>query len=338
MRAEAASPLLWCAAMRAIFMGTPELAVASLEALVEVCRARGGDVVGVVCQPDRPAGRGMQLAEPPVKARAKALGLEVIQPTKVRDGALARWIRDKQADVALVIAYGRILPKEVLEAPRRGCVNLHASILPKYRGAAPIAWAIANDERETGVALMQMDEGLDTGPVYAVRTLAIGADETTPELSRRIAALAAELVREALADVVDGKVAPALQDHAAHTVARILAKEDGVIDFAKPARAIHAHVRAMTPWPSAVTRLADGKSLKVLRTRPVDATIASPVVRAPGAVLLADRSGVVVACGPNGEDAIAILEAQPEGRKAANAGDLVNGRVIAAGARLGVPR
>jgi methionyl-tRNA formyltransferase len=324
--------------MRAIFMGTPELAVASLEALVEVCRARGGDVVGVVCQPDRPAGRGMQLSEPPVKVRAKALGLEVIQPTKVRDGALERWIREKAADVALVIAYGRILPKGVLEAPRRGCVNLHASILPKYRGAAPIAWAIANDEPETGVALMQMDEGLDTGPVYAVRRLAIGPDETTPELSKRIAALAAELVREALADVVEGKVAPVAQDHAAHTVARILAKEDGVIDFQKPARAIHAHVRAMTPWPAAVTRLPDGKSLKVLRTRPIATTIASPVARVPGAVLLADRSGVVVACGASGEEAIAILEAQPEGRKAASAGDLVNGRVIAAGVRLGVAR
>jgi methionyl-tRNA formyltransferase len=321
--------------MRAVFMGTPELAVPSLEALLEVCRSRGGDVVGVVCQPDRPAGRGMQVAEPPVKARANALGLEVIQPTKVRDGSLARWIRDKQADVAVVIAYGRILPKDVLEAPRRGCINLHASILPRYRGAAPIAWAIANGEHETGVALMQMDEGLDTGPVYATRTLAIGEDETTPELSKRIAELAAGLVRDVLPDVVEGKLAAVAQDHAAHTVARILAKEDGVVDFRKAARAIHAHVRAMTPWPSATTKLPSGKSLKVLRTRPVEQPIASSVVREPGVVLLADRSGVVVACGPRGEEAIAILEAQPEGRKASSAADLVNGRAIAAGAKLG---
>lgn len=321
--------------MRAIFMGTPELAVASLEALVDVCRARGGDVVGVVCQPDRPAGRGMQLAEPPVKARAKALGLEVLQPTKVRDGALARWIRDKQADVAVVIAYGRILPKEVLDAPRRGCVNLHASILPKYRGAAPIAWSIANDEPETGVALMQMDEGLDTGPVYATRTLPIGPDETTPELSARIARLAAELLRDALGDVVDGKLAATPQDHAAHTVARILAKEDGVVDFARPARALHAHVRAMTPWPAAVTKLPSGKTLKLLRTRPFESPIATAVARAPGVVLVADRSGVVVACGPDGGEAIAILEAQLEGKKAASSADLVNGRAIAAGMKLG---
>lgn len=321
--------------MRAVFMGTPELAVPSLEALVALCRARGGDVVGVVCQPDRPAGRGLSMTAPPVKVAALALGLEVIQPTKVRDGALARWIRDRQADVALVIAYGRILPKEVLEAPRRGCVNVHASILPKYRGAAPIAWAIANEERETGVALMQMDEGLDTGPVYAVRALPIGDDETTPELSARVARLAAELVRDVLPAVVDGALASTPQDHAGHTVARILAKEDGAVDFARPARAVHAHVRAMTPWPGAVIKLPSGKSLKLLRTRPYDAPIASAVARAPGVVLVADRSGVLVACGPDGAETIAILEAQPEGKKGASAADLVNGRALAAGMRLG---
>ncbi len=321
--------------MRAVFMGTPEIAVPALDALVEVCRARGGDVVGVVCQPDRPAGRGMQLAEPPVKVRARALGLEVIQPTKVRDGALARWVRDKQADVALVIAYGRILPRDVLEAPRRGCMNLHASILPRYRGAAPIAWAIESDARETGVALMQMDEGLDTGPVYAVRALPIGPDETTPELSRRIAALAAELVRDALCDAVDGKLTAVAQDHAAHTEARILTKDDGLVDFTRPARAVHAHVRAMTPWPAAFARLPDGKALKLLRTRPVEGPIASAVARAPGVVLVADKSGVVVACGPRGEEAVAILEAQAEGKKPASAGDLVNGRTLGAGMRLG---
>jgi methionyl-tRNA formyltransferase len=316
--------------MRAIFMGTPEIAVASLEALNEIA-----ELVGVICQPDRPAGRGMQLRAPPVKERAQALGLDLLQPMKMKDGAVAAWMRARNPDVALVIAFGRILPRDVLSVPRRGCMNLHASLLPRYRGAAPINWAIANGERETGVCLMQMDEGLDTGPVYAERRLAIGPDETTGELTLRLAGVAAELVRSSLLDAVDGKLVAKPQDHAAATLAPILKKDDGRVDWTRSARALHDHVRAMQPWPGAFTSLPNGKTLKVIRTRPIDAQVSTSVPPAPGVVLVADRGGVVVACGEGGREAIAIVEAQPEGKRAMATPDLVNGRVLVAGALLG---
>jgi len=318
--------------MRAIFMGTPEIAVASLEALGEVA-----EVVGVICQPDRPAGRGMQLHVPPVKAKAQSLGFDVLQPTKMKDGSVAAWMRAKNADVALVIAFGRILPKEVLETPRRGCMNLHASLLPRYRGAAPIQWAIESGERETGVCLMQMDEGLDTGPVYAEKRIAITQDETSGELSVRLGQVAAELVRSSLVDAVDGKLVAKPQDHANATLARILRKEDGLVDWKRPSRALHDHVRAMQPWPGAFTTLANGKTLKVIRSRPIDAQVSTAIERGPGVVLVADRGGVVVACGEGGREALAIVEAQPEGKRAMPTADLVNGRVLVAGARLGSP-
>ncbi len=321
--------------MRAIFMGTPEFAVPSLDALVDVTRARGGDVVGVVCQPDRPSGRGMVLTAPPVKLRAQALGLEVIQPTKLRDGAVAKWIREKNADVALVVAYGRILPKDVLDAPRTGCLNVHGSLLPKYRGAAPITWAIVRGEAETGVGLMRMEEGLDTGGVYAEVRLAIEPNETAGELSARLSRAAADLVRASLADVVEGKLPIRPQDDAHATLAPILKKEDGMVDWAKPAQSVHDHVRGMSPWPGATTKLPNGKTLKILRTRRTEHPLATGVERAPGVVLLADKSGVFLAVGPGGSETLEVVEAQPEGKKAMPATDLVHGRVLVAGARLG---
>lgn len=316
--------------MRAVFMGTPEFAVPSLEALTEVA-----EVVGVVCQPDRPAGRGMQLTPPPVKVRALSLGLEVIQPIKVRDGALAQWVRDKQVDVALVVAYGRILPKEVLEAPRTGCLNVHASLLPKYRGAAPITWAIVHGEAETGVGLMRMEEGLDTGGVYAEKRTPIEPDENAAELGKRLAQIAAALVRESLADVVEGKLAIRPQDHAAATLAPILKKDDGVVDWAKPASVVHDHVRGMNPWPGASTRVDGGRLLKIQKTRRFADPVTSAAPRAPGVVLIADKHHVLVACGPTGEETLEILEAQPEGKKVLPARDLAAGRVLAVGQKLG---
>ena len=315
--------------MRVVFMGTPEFAVPSLEALAAIA-----EVVGVVCQPDKPAGRGMQLHAPPVKTCAQELGLEVIQPTKVRDGSLARFVRDKNADVALVVAYGRILPRDVLEAPRVGCFNVHASLLPKLRGAAPIVWAIARGERETGVDLMRMEEGLDTGPVLAEVRTAIDPDETAGELSKRLSLLAGQLVRESLPLVVEGKLREKLQDHASHTLAPMLKKEDGAIDWRKTARALHDHVRAMQPWPGATTKMPDDRVLKILRTRVVEGHVVSTVERAPGTIVVADKSGAIVACGERGEESIAIVEAQPEGKRAMRAADLVNGRVLSPGVRL----
>lgn len=314
------------APMRAVFMGTPAFAVPSLDALCEVA-----EVVGVVCQPDRPAGRGMQLAPPPVKVRAVERGLEVIQPAKLRDGTVAKWLRDKQVDVALVVAYGRILPREVLDAPRAGCLNVHASLLPKYRGAAPITWAIVRGESETGVGLMRMEEGLDTGGVYAESRLAIDPDETSAELSARLSQVAGALIRESLALAVEGALVMRPQDDAHATLAPILKKEDGVIDWSRGARAIHDHVRGMSPWPGGTTRI-NGRTVKVLRTRVVDFEVASPVERAPGVIILADKHRVVVAAA---DGLVEIVEAQPEGKRAMPASDLVHGRVLAVGQKLG---
>jgi methionyl-tRNA formyltransferase len=305
--------------VRAIFMGTPEIAVGALEALTEVA-----EVVAVICQPDRPAGRGLALKAPAVKDRALALGLPVHQPTKVKTPEHAAWLRGLEADVALVIAYGRILPPAVLEAPRRGCMNLHASLLPKYRGAAPINWAIVEGESETGIALMQMDEGMDTGPVFTTRRTPIGADETAGELYVRLGALAGDVVREDLPRAVAGTLTAVAQDHALATHARMLEKDDGRIDWAEPARRVHDRVRGFTPWPGAFTT-AGGKRLKILTTRLGSGS------GAPGEVLRADKE-VVVACG---SEAVVLVTGQLEGKKALAGRELAAGRALMAGMRLG---
>ncbi|WP_437323008.1 methionyl-tRNA formyltransferase [Sorangium sp. So ce381] len=310
--------------MRALFFGTPAIAVPSLEALASIA-----DVVGVVCQPDRPAGRGLALKAPPVKVKALELGLPVVQPEKVRTPEFAAWVADARADVALVIAYGRILPKAVLEAPRRGCMNLHASILPRYRGAAPITWAIVGGEAETGISLMQMDEGMDTGPVYAVHRAPIGPDTTADELAIDLGALAARVVREDLRRAVDGALALTPQDHEAATHAALLKKEDGRIRWERSARQIHDHIRGMTSWPGAFTTI-DGKPLKVLAAR-VESE-ADQAGAPPGTVVMAGRGVVIVACGAG---AIQIMRAQAEGRKPLAAADLVAGRTLQTGMVLG---
>jgi methionyl-tRNA formyltransferase len=305
---------------RAVFFGTPQFAVPCLEALAEMA-----DVAAVVCQPDRPQGRGLELTAPPVKQRALALGIPVVQPTKLRTGEFAAWLREQNADVALVVAYGRILPKDVLAAPRLGCVNVHASLLPRYRGAAPITWAVVHGEPETGITLMQMDEGMDTGAILEQLPTPIGPDETAGELSERLSALGALAVRRGLVRYVAGGYTPVAQDDAAATLAPILKKEDGRIDFAKPARAVHDHVRGMSPWPGASTT-ARGRGLKVHATRVID------LPSAPGTVVLADPSRVVVACA---ERAIELVRVQVEGKKAIQAGDWFSGRGVQEGDVLG---
>ncbi|MBX3208717.1 MAG: methionyl-tRNA formyltransferase [Labilithrix sp.] len=314
-------------AFRAVFFGTPQFAVPCLDALVEIA-----DVAGVVCQPDKPQGRGLELAAPPVKQRALELGLAVVQPTKLRTGEFAAWLREQNVDVALVVAYGRILPKDVLEAPRLGCVNVHASLLPKYRGAAPITWAIVRGEPETGITLMQMDEGMDTGAMLEQLPTEIVADETAGDLSERLSALGALAVRKGLPKYVAGGYTPIAQDDAHATAAPILKKEDGRVDFAKPARAVHDHVRGMSPWPGAFTT-SRSKGLKVHATRVTDLPVGSAGA-APGTVVLADKSRVVVACG---DRAIELLRVQLEGKKAIGANDWVAGRGVAEGDVLGAP-
>lgn len=309
--------------MRAIFFGTPAIAVPALEALASIA-----EIPLVICQPDRPAGRGLEMRAPPVKEMALKLGLRVEQPLKVKTSEFANLIASVNADVALVIAYGRILTKAVLDAPKRGCMNLHASLLPKYRGAAPITWSIVNGESETGISLMQMDEGMDTGPVFTKHVIPVRPNVTADELAAELGALAALVVRYDLERAVRGELQAMPQDHSVATMAPILDKENGRIDWNKPARRVHDHIRGMTSWPGAFTTQG-GKTLKVLEAR---LAAEEGVLGAPGEVIVADRSGVQVACASG---SVSLLRAQMEGRKALPAMDLVMGRVLAKAFVLG---
>ncbi|HVU01171.1 MAG TPA: methionyl-tRNA formyltransferase [Polyangiaceae bacterium] len=309
--------------MRTLFFGTPDIAVPALRALAETTT-----LVGVVCQPDRPAGRGLELAEPAVKRAARELGVEVHQPVKVKTGNLHEWIAERNVDVAVVLAYGRILPAAVLEAPKRGCLNLHASILPRYRGAAPIQWAIIRGETETGISLMQMDEGLDTGPVFSVRRIPIAPEDDAGTLTEKLAALAAAVVREDLPRALSGTATAMPQDPALATHAPPLTREHGRIDFAADAGSIVNLVRGLSPRPSATTTVS-GKLLKVLAAR-----VASGTERLgePGAVVRAEKGALWVAAG---RGAVELVRAQLEGKKAVSGADLVNGRAVKLGDVLG---
>jgi methionyl-tRNA formyltransferase len=317
--------------LRTLFFGTPAFAVPSLDAL-----AKTTEVVGVVCQPDRPVGRGLLTGKPPVKARAEELGLSVVQPTKLRTGDFAAWVKAAGADLALVVAYGRILPRDVLAGTRLGFVNVHASLLPKYRGAAPITWAVVRGEAETGVTLMLLDEGMDTGDMLDVARIAIGPDETAGELSERLSLLGAEMVGSRLPAFARGELPRVAQDHARATLAPLLEKKDGQLDWCAPARRIHDRVRGMSPWPGAFTQL-HGKTVKVHATRCVG--LSSDVSSPPGTVVVADKSRVLVACGAGGEAAphetIEVVRVQLEGKKPVTAGEWVSGRGVREGDVLG---
>jgi methionyl-tRNA formyltransferase len=308
---------------RALFFGSPAFAVPSLEALHAIA-----DVAGVVCQPDKPAGRGLALTAPPVKTRAAELGVPVAQPTKIRTGEFAAWVRAQEVDVALVVAYGRILPIDVLSGARLGCVNVHASLLPKYRGAAPIAWAIVNGEGSTGITLMRLDEGMDTGPTFAQVATSIGADETTGQLGARLSHLGADAVREWLPAYVAGSCTLEAQDEARASAAPMLDKEHGRIDWSKRAPQVHDHVRGMSPWPGAFTT-SRGRSVKVHATRVVSGTRAG---MRPAEVVVADKSRVLVACGA---DCVELVTVQPEGKRAMAASDWAMGRGVSEGDLLG---
>ncbi|MEB2313621.1 MAG: methionyl-tRNA formyltransferase [Sorangiineae bacterium] len=308
--------------MRAVFFGTPAIATPALRALGELA-----ELVGVVCQPDRRAGRGLKLTEPAVKQLARELGAEVYQPEKVRTGELRDWLRAREADVALVMAYGRILPEDVLAAPRRGSVNLHASLLPRYRGAAPIQWAIIRGETETGISLMQMDVGLDSGPVFARRAIPIGPEETAGELAERLATLAAEVVRDTLPAVVAGTLAATPQDESAATFAPLLGPDDTRLDFGEPARRVVDRIRGLSPRPGARTTLG-GKRLLLHAARLDDEPVAGP----PGSVGIGSRRQVLVATGAG---SVELVRVQLEGRTAVPAEALIHGRALRAGDVLG---
>ncbi|HEY6882239.1 MAG TPA: methionyl-tRNA formyltransferase [Polyangiales bacterium] len=304
--------------MRAAFLGTPDFAVPCLQALLEVA-----DVPLVITQPDKPQGRGMALQPPPVKAFALERGLRVEQPTKARDGRLLDLLRSEDLDVALVVAYGKILPEDVLRAPRRGCLNVHGSLLPRWRGAAPIQWAIVSGDAQTGVCLMQMDVGMDTGPVLARRVVDIGENETGGELFQRLSVLSGQLVREELPRL--DALVPAPQPEEGVTHARMIEKSDGQLDFTQPAQAVHDRARGFYPWPGAFANLQD-KRVKIHRTRMVTRT---GQLGAAGRVLQADGDGIVVACG---EGALRIEELQLDGKKRVSAQAFLAGHPLAAGA------
>jgi methionyl-tRNA formyltransferase len=306
--------------LRVVFMGSPEFAVPCLDALLG-----SEEVVAVVTQPDKPAGRGLGLQPPPVKARAVAAGVPVMQPPSVRKPPFLDELRALRPDVCIVVAYGKILPPEVLAAPKHGCLNVHASLLPKYRGAAPIQWAIIRGERETGVTLMQMDVGMDTGDMLGKRTLAIDEWVTAGQLHTRLAPLGAELLVEGLAKLKAGALVREKQDDAAATMAPMLTKETGRVDFAAGARAVRDLVRGCDPWPTAYTMLG-GEPLKLFRPKIVSGR------GTPGVVIGADRDGLLVGCG---DDAIAFAELQLPGKKRMAATALLAGRAMPVGTKLG---
>jgi methionyl-tRNA formyltransferase len=261
-----------------------------------------------------------------VKARALELGFEVTQPVKVRDGALLAWLRERRPDVLVVLAYGRILPREILELPPHGALNLHASLLPRHRGAAPIAWAIIEGDPETGISLMQMDEGMDTGPVLSRHRVTIGEAETAGELAERLAELAAQVVISDLPRAVSGELRPEPQDATLATRAPPLTREHGRIDFEKPARAIANLVRGLSPRPGAVTSVG-GKLLRLTAVRADPHELDGPI----GSIRLVDGAPWVI----TKQGSVEILRGQLEGRREVSGRDLVNGRVLLASLKLG---
>jgi len=307
--------------MRIIFMGTPEFACPTLGTLIE----RGEQVVAVVTQPDRPKGRGQQTLPPPVKLLAEQHGIPVLQPVKVRHPDAIEEIRSLEPDLIVVVAFGQILPKALLEIPKYGCINVHASLLPRYRGAAPLNWCIINGESETGVTTMMMDVGLDTGDMLLKKSTPINPDEDTRSLHDRMSQVGAELLAETLDQLAAGGLAPEKQDDALTCYAPMLKKEDGQIDWSKDAASIKNLVRGMTPWPGAFSYL-DEKLLKVYRVQAASGS------GNPGEVLSAGRDGIEIACG---EGSIIIHELQLEGKKRLAAAEFLAGCKLEPGAALG---
>jgi methionyl-tRNA formyltransferase len=316
------SPVPGAARLRTVFMGTPGFAVPSLAALAEAA-----DVTLVLCNPDRPAGRGRTMASPPVKGEATRRGIPVFQPEKARHPDAVARIGAEAPDLIVVAAYGHILPKSILDIPRLGCINVHASLLPKYRGAAPINWAVARGETVTGITIMRMDEGMDTGPMLHVREMPIGEEDTAETIFAKLSILGAEALLEALRRLREGTLDETPQDAALATYAPMLKKEHGRIDWSRPAREVLNLVRGMTPWPSAFA-LHAGKTLKVLSSvLPAESGPAGE----PGELVAVGRGGISVACG---EGVLRLQVVQPEGGKAMEAWAYAQGRRVATGERL----
>ncbi|MEX5728399.1 methionyl-tRNA formyltransferase [Rhodovulum iodosum] len=296
--------------MRVVFMGTPEFSVPVLDALVEA----GHEIAAVYCQPPRPAGRGKKDRPSPVQARAEALGLPVRHPVSLKKPDEQAAFAALEADIAVVVAYGLILPQAVLDAPRLGCLNIHASLLPRWRGAAPIHRAVLAGDPETGICIMRMEAGLDTGPVLLSEAIPIGATDTTGDLHDRLSAMGARLIVEALARLPE--LPPSPQPESGVTYADKIDKSEGRIDWTRPARTVARQINGLSPFPGAWCAIA-GERVKLLRARP------APGTGAPGAVL----HGFTIACGSG---AVEVLQAQRQGKRAMPAGEILRGLTMPA--------
>ena len=308
--------------MKTIFMGTPDFAAASLEALIDSRH----EIQAVVTQPDKPKGRKGELTPSPVKVIAKREGIKVYQPLKVRDEEFVDTLRAYNPDVMVVVAFGQIIPLSILKMPKYGCVNIHGSLLPKYRGAAPIQWAVLDGEKETGITTILMDEGIDTGDILLKKTIKIDADETSGSLFDKLKALGAKTILETLDELEKGSITPTKQGESPTAYAKMLTKAMGLIDFTRSAKELDCFVRGMDPWPSAYTLLA-GKTLKLWKVRAVEKSGKA------GSVIEIGKESFTIACG---EGAIEVLEVQLEGKKRMSAGDFLKGSTLNKGQELGV--
>jgi methionyl-tRNA formyltransferase len=312
--------------LRIIFMGTAGLACPSLEVLT---REPEFLVAAAVTRPDRPGGRDLKLRPSPVKALALRLGLTVLQPEKAREDRFMAELRRLQPDLIAVAAFGQILPPAILDLPRFGCVNVHTSLLPKFRGAAPIQWAILNDEPETGVTIMKMDPGLDTGDILTQERTPITAEDNAETLHDRLAAMGARMLVPAIRDLAAGKLTPRKQPAEGASYARKIVKEDGQLDWKRPARSLWNRVRAFTPWPGAFTHLPAQPRAQLLKLW--KAEVAEPS-GAPGHVLQADKTGIVIGCD---ERSLRVQILQLEGGRRMTAAEFLAGHPVKTGTVLG---
>ena len=303
-------------------MGSPELAVTSLRAAAEV-----GELAEVVTQPPRGRGRGRKVTPSPVALECGRMGMEAAAPENIRTGEFQDRLRRHEADLIIVVAYGKILPPSILGIPRLGCVNVHASLLPELRGAAPIQWAVARGTRETGVTLMQMDEGLDTGPILLQRKTAVGEKETAETLGKRLSTMAAAILREGVPALARGVLTPVEQDHSRATYAPVLRREDGLIDWSVDAGEIESRIRGFSPWPGTYSTLA---GRRILITSAL--ALPSPHAGNPGEVLKAGKGEVDIACG---KGILRILTLKPEGKREMKASEYLTGNSLAVGDRFG---
>lgn len=301
--------------MRIVFMGTPEFAVPCLQKLIDC----GHEVTGVFTQPDKPQGRKMIMTPPPVKVLAEKNGIKVYQPTKMRDGTALEMLKEAAPELCIVVAYGKILPKEILEYPKYGCINIHASLLPKLRGAAPIQWSIINGFDKTGVTSMQMDEGLDTGDMLIMREIEIDENMTAGELHDELSALGASVLEETIDALLKGELKPEKQNHDEFTYAPMLSKELSPIDWNLSAKEVHNKIRGLSPWPSANAKL-NGKTVKIHKS-----LVAEEKGSAPGQIIETGKR-LVVCCGDL--NCIEILNLQAEGKKAMSAADFMRGNQL----------